>query len=61
MDFKRPRVPTRRQKECLTSHYMNAKEWFVCGETEFYLKIINRYNGQKKTIDKFVRNPRRIY
>lgn len=53
VDYKRPRAPTRKQKECLSGHYMNANDWFVCGETEFYLKIINRKNGKKKTIDKF--------
>ena len=46
---------TREQKECASAHYLNANDWALIEETDFYYKIINKKTGQKKSIDKFRR------
>lgn len=43
------------QKKCVAAHYLNAKDWMLLEETEFYLKIINKYTNKTKNIDKFRR------
>lgn len=53
--MKQPRKLTRDQKECLSAHYLNAEQWLLVEETEFYLKIINRETGKRRTVDKFRR------
>ena len=50
--MKNPKKLTRAQKECLSAHYMNAKEWMLVDETEFYLKIIKKSDGKIKRVDK---------
>lgn len=49
---------TRNQKEVVSAHYLNAKEWSLVLETEFYLKIVNKHDGSTKTIDKFRKSKR---
>ena len=49
---------TRSQKECVSAHYLNAKDWRLVEETEFYLKIIHKETGKRKNIDKFRRSKR---
>ena len=51
--------PTRRQKEGISAHGLIASQWAVSEETDFYLKLINKENGQKKSIDRFVRKGNR--
>lgn len=46
---------TLEQKRCVSAHYLNAKEWMLKEETEFYLKIIHKITGRTRTIDKFRR------
>lgn len=46
---------TRSQKEACSAHHLNAKNWRLVEETEFYLKLINKATGSRRTIDKFVR------
>lgn len=46
---------TLEQKKCVSAHYLNAKEWMLKEETEFYLKIIHKITGYVKIIDKFRR------
>ena len=53
--MKNQKKPTRAQKEAISAYYFNPKEWAVVKETEFYLYIINKETGKKKTIDKFRR------
>lgn len=53
--MKQPKKLTRIQKECLSAHHLNADNWALIEETEFYLKIINKKTGTRKTIDKFRR------
>lgn len=53
--MKQPKRLTRQQKECLSAHYLKPDNWALIEETEFYLKIINKTTGTRKTIDKFRR------
>ena len=53
--MKQPKKLTRKQKECLSAHHLNAKNWMLLKETEFYLYIINKTTGKKRTVDKHVR------
>ena len=52
--MKQPKKLTRNQKECLSAHHLNAENWMLVEETEFYLKIINKQTGVKKMVDKFI-------
>lgn len=54
-NLKQPKRLTRQQKECLSAHYLKPDNWALIEETEFYLKIINKTTGTRKTIDKFRR------
>lgn len=53
--MKQPKKLTREQKETLTAMHLNAKEWMLIEETDFYLKVINKATGKRKSIDKFGR------
>lgn len=53
--MKQPKKLTRSQKECLNAHHLNADNWALIEETEFYLKIINKETGKRKSVDKFRR------
>ena len=53
--MKQPKRLTRSQKECLSAHYLNAENWMLVEETEFYLKIINKQTGKIRSVDKFKR------
>lgn len=53
--MKQPKRLTRSQKECLSAHYLNAENWMLVEETDFYLKIINKHTGKVRSVDKFKR------
>ncbi len=53
--MKQPKKLTRDQKECLSAHYLNCKDWMLVEETEFYYRIINKNTGAIKSVDKFRR------
>ena len=57
--MKQAKKPTRSQKEVISSYGLIASQWAVIEETDFYLKLINKENGQKKNIDRFVRKGNR--
>lgn len=57
--MKQPKKLTREQKECLSAHYLNCKDWMLVEETEFYYRIINKNTGVIKSVDKFRRVRRR--
>lgn len=57
--MKQAKRPTRQQKECLSAHHLNADNWMLVEETDFYLKIINKQTGTRKSVDKFLRERRR--
>ena len=50
--MKNPKNPTRNQKEVIRANNLNWKEWLVAEETEFYLKIINKKTGSRKSLDR---------
>lgn len=52
---KQPKKLARWQKECLSAHRLNADNWMLVEETEFYLKIINKETKKTKSVDKFLR------
>lgn len=41
--MKQPKKLTREQKECLSAHYLNCKDWMLVEETEFYYRIIPQW------------------
>ena len=53
--MKQPKKLTRVQKQCLSAHNLIADNWMLIEETDFYLKVINKKTGSKKSIDKFIR------
>lgn len=53
--MKQPKKLTREQKECLSAHYLNWREWMLVEEREFYYRIINKNTGAMKNVDKFRR------
>jgi hypothetical protein len=55
VDMKQPKKLTRSQKEACSAHHLNAEHWLLVEETEFYLKLINKATGSRRTIDKFTR------
>lgn len=57
--MKQPKKLTRQQKECLSAHHLNADNWALVEETDFYLKIINKQTGARKSVGKFRREVKR--
>lgn len=53
--MKQPKKLTRSMKECLSAHGLIADNWMLVEETGFYLKIINKKTGKRRTVDKFRR------
>lgn len=53
--MKQPKRLTREQKVCLSAHHLNADNWMLVSETEFYLKVINKRTGKMRFVDKFIR------
>lgn len=56
--MKQAKKPTRTQKEIIASHDLVVNEWMVINATEFYLYLIHKTTGKKKTIDNFKRRKR---
>ncbi len=52
---KQPKKLTCKQKTIVSSHKLNANDWMVEKETEFYLYLISKDGAKKKIIDKFKR------
>lgn len=50
---------SRWQKECLTAHHLDASKWMLMEETDFYLKVIHKETGARKSLDKFRREKRK--
>ena len=57
--MKQPKKLTRKQKECVSAHYLNPDDWVFLEEAEFYYIIMRKDSGQKKWIDKFRREKTR--
>lgn len=54
--MKQPKRLTRNQKECVSAHYLNPKDWMLVKETEFYIYIIHKISGKMESLDKFIRS-----
>lgn len=46
---------TRSQKECLSAYHLNAKNWMLVKESDFYITVINKDTRKTKILDKFRR------
>lgn len=53
--MKQAKKLTQQQKECLSAHHLKADDWALVEETDFYLKIIIKQTGARKSVDKFRR------
>lgn len=53
--MKQPKKLTRAHKIAVSAHNLNANNWSIIEETEFYLKIIHKQTGKTRKIDKFRR------
>lgn len=51
--MKQPKRPTREQKAMISSYHLNPNHWMVVGETELYLKIVNKETGKLRLISKY--------
>lgn len=51
--MKRPKKPTRAQKEIISNSYLNPDNWLVIHESDFYLKLIHKESRKMRTICKF--------
>lgn len=58
--MKQPKKLTRSQKECLSANLLKSTDWMLICETDFYLKIVNKSTGEKRCIDKFRKETRRL-
>lgn len=56
--MKQPKKLTRDQKDCLSAHSLNWKEWMLVEETDFYYRIINKTSKIIKNVDKFRKSRR---
>lgn len=52
---KQPKELTLEQKKIVSSHGLNANDWMLDKETEFYFYLINKEGKIRRTIDKFMR------
>lgn len=51
--MKQPKKLTREQKIAVSAAGLKADNWALAGQTEFYLKIINKESGTTKRIDRY--------
>lgn len=52
---KQPKKLTCKQKGIVSSYRLNANDWMLERETEFYLYLVSKDGAKKKIIDKFKR------
>ena len=53
--MKQPKKLTYKQKVIASSHRLNADDWMLEKETDFYLYLMSKDGAKKKIIDKFKR------
>lgn len=51
--MKQPKKLTREQKIAVSSAGLNADNWMLVEQTEFYLKIIHKTSGKTRRIDRY--------
>lgn len=52
---KQPKKLTCKQKGIASLHRLNANDWMLEKETEFYLYLVSKDGAKKRIIDKFKR------
>jgi hypothetical protein len=57
--MKQPKRLTREQKIIVSSHGLNANDWMLDKETDFYFYLVGKDGDKKKIIDKFARGGKR--
>ena len=50
--MKQPKKLTRSQKECLSAHSLDWREWKLVEETDLYYRIIHKTDGRELQVDK---------
>lgn len=50
--LKRPKKLSRRQRELCSFNFMNADDWLLLEEMEFYIRFINKNTGKVRYVDK---------
>lgn len=50
--MKNPKRLTRKQKITVSALGLNAENWLLIEQTEFYLKIIHKSSGKIKRVDR---------
>lgn len=50
--LKRPKKLSRRQRELCSFNFMNADDWLLLEEMEFYIRFINKTTGKVRYVDK---------
>lgn len=56
---KQPKKLTYKQKVIASSHRLNADDWMLDKETDFYFYLVGKDGDKKKIIDKFARGGKR--
>lgn len=51
--MKQPKKLTREQKVAVSAAGLNAENWMLIEQTEFYLKIIHKSSGKTRRIDRY--------
>lgn len=51
--MKNPKRLTREQKVAVFSAGLNAENWMLVEQTEFYLKIIHKTSGKTRRVDRY--------
>ena len=51
--MKQPKKLTREQKIAADAAGLNAENWMLIEQTEFYLKIIHKSSGKMRRIDRY--------
>lgn len=51
--MKQPKKLTREQKISVSYTGLNAKNWMLLEQTEFYLKIIHKTSGKIRRVDRY--------
>ena len=51
--MKQPKRLTREQKLAVSVSGLNAENWMLVEQTEFYLKIIHKTSGKTRRVDRY--------
>lgn len=48
---------TYNQKQIMSKNGLNAADWLLESETEFYMKVVNKRTGERKNVSKYPARP----